>query len=369
MISYTLLPYYCDTDRRQSTAREVSDAVDTVPPPVRTRDVLTLPVGRFSVGSGLTSEGPEYSVDSRCEHSGGGCYQSMVQHSLARRGVSIPIPSMLPSPYRWPSVPMSDRSDAGCAAEDEVGDPRLEQYVRRHSAGDGRGDVLLIGVAHDHPASVARVAHILDAVEPDALALELPSLAIPLFRQYAADEYVPPRLGGEMSTAIQRAGDVRIVGIDGPNAAYFRRLVQRVVAERISTDDFREVVGDVARGTGQALACRVGAVIARLTPVTPKVYTHISYDCASFDSPSTQARHERDHVAQRQAFLRVVELPRSTTLIDEVREETMATRLSDLRSTGDVVAVIGIEHLDELSTRLVDEAGPTSAVDGTVERD
>jgi|AntRauTorcE11898_2_1112593.scaffolds.fasta_scaffold00027_74 pheromone shutdown protein TraB len=258
---------------------------------------------------------------------------------------------------------MSDCSDAECAAEDDAGDPRLEQYVRRHPSGNGRGEVLLIGVAHDHPASVARVAHIMDAVAPDVLALELPSLAIPLFRQYAGDEYVPPRLGGEMSTAIQRAGDVRTVGIDGPNPAYFRRLVQRVVGERISTEDLREVVGDVARGTGQALACRVGAVIARLTPITPKVYTHITYDCASFDSPSAQARHERNHVAQRQAFLRVVELPRSTTLIDEVREETMATRLAELRSTSDVVAVIGIEHLDELSERLADEAGSMGAID------
>ncbi|MGM0718700.1 MAG: hypothetical protein ACQET5_16365 [Halobacteriota archaeon] len=254
---------------------------------------------------------------------------------------------------------MSDCSDAGCADEDEAEDPRLEQYVRRHSTGDGRGDVLLIGVAHDHPASVARVAHILDAVDPDVLALELPSLAIPLFRLYAVDEYVPPRLGGEMSTAIQTAGDVRIAGIDGPNAAYFRRLVQRVVTERVSTEDVREVASDVVKGVGQALACRFGAVIGRLTPVTPKVYTHIAYDCASFDSPSTQARHERNHVAQRRAFLRVVDLPRSTALIDAAREETMATRLTDLRSTGDVVAVIGIEHLDELSTRLADEAGPT----------
>jgi pheromone shutdown protein TraB len=256
---------------------------------------------------------------------------------------------------------MSDCPAGEHIAGDEADDPRLQQYVRRHPAGNGRGEVLLIGVAHDHPASVARVAHVLKTVSPDVLALELPSLAVPLFRHYADDEYVPPRLGGEMSTAMQTAGDVRTVGIDGPNAAYFRRLAQRVIGERLPREDALEVLRDVVKGAGQALACRFGAVIGRLTPYTPKVYTHIAYDCASYDSPATQAEHERSHVTERRTFLRVVDLPRSTSLIDEVREEWMATRLTELRATSDVVAVVGIEHLDELSARLGDE--PEAASD------
>ncbi|WP_435073021.1 hypothetical protein [Halorubrum sp. HHNYT27] len=258
---------------------------------------------------------------------------------------------------------MSDWYDGEVAGEGEAVDPRLEKFILYHPGENGRNAVFLVGVAHDHPSSVARVAHLLDAVAPDVLALELPPLAIPLFRLYAADEYVPPRLGGEMSTAIQRAGDARIVGIDGPNAAYIKLLVRRVIADRVSVSDVSDIVGDSLKGVGHALACRFGASIGRLTSCVPKLYTHIAYDSASFDTPSAQARHEQSHVTERQSFLRVVELPRATSLIDAVREESMAVRLTELRSTGDVVAVVGIEHLEELSEQLGNTARSTGGAD------
>lgn len=258
---------------------------------------------------------------------------------------------------------MSDWFDADCAGEGEAADPRLDQYTLFHPGEGDRGAVLLIGVAHDHPASVARVARLLDAYAPDVLALELPPLAVPLFRLYADDEYVPPRLGGEMSTAIQAAGDVQIVGIDGPNTAYLKLLFRRLVTERVPVSDLPDVGRDLLRGAGHALACRLGASVGRLTPLTPKMYTHITYDSTSFDTPFAQAEHERNHVTERQSFLRIVELPRVTTLIDAVREESMALQLKELRSTDDVVAVVGIEHLDELSDRLDDEAESTRGSD------
>jgi len=256
---------------------------------------------------------------------------------------------------------MSDWFDAEFAEGDEAADPRLERYVRYHPCDGGRGSVVLIGVAHDHPASVARVAHVLDAVAPDVLALELPPLAVPLFRRYADDEYVPPRLGGEMSAAIQTAEGARVAGIDGPNPAYLKRLLRRVIADGVSMSDVLEIAGDSLRGLGHALACRAGASLGRLTPVTPKLYTHIAYDSASYDTPAAQARHEREHVDRRRSFLRVVELPRATALLDAVREESMALRLTDLRATGDVVAVVGIEHLDDdASSARGDDAGSTA---------
>lgn len=260
---------------------------------------------------------------------------------------------------------MSDWFDAGFAEGDEAADPRLEQYVRYHAGDGGRGSVVLIGVAHDHPASVARVARVLDAVPPDVLALELPPLAVPLFRRYADDEYVPPRLGGEMSAAIQTAEGARVAGIDGPNPAYLRLLLRRVIADGVSMSDVLEIAGDSLRGLGHALACRAGASFGRLTSVTPKLYTHIAYDSASYDTPAAQARHERDHVDRRRSFLRVVELPRATALLDAVREESMALRLTDLRATGDVVAVVGIEHLDALSERLGDDASSARGDDAS----
>lgn len=250
---------------------------------------------------------------------------------------------------------MFDCSDVDFADEDGTTDPRLERYLRCHPGDGDRGAVLLVGVAHDHPSSMARVARVLERVTPEVLALELPSLAVPLFRLYASDDHVPPRLGGEMSTAIQTAGDVRIVGIDGPNAEYLRLLLRRMISDRFSSGEIFELGRDVVRGMGHALACRVGAVVGRTTPHTPKVYTHIRYDSTLFDSPRIQAKSELDHVTERQSFLRAIELPRATAVIDEAREESMATRLTELRSEGDVVAVVGIEHLGTLCGRLDEE--------------
>jgi pheromone shutdown protein TraB len=250
---------------------------------------------------------------------------------------------------------MFDCSDVDFTEEDGTTDPRLEGYLRCHPGDGDRGAVLLIGVAHDHPASMARVARVLETITPEVLALELPPLAVPLFRRYANDDHVPPRLGGEMSTAIQAVDRVRVVGIDGPNAKYLRLLLQHVVTDRFSPREIVDLFGDVARGMAHALACRIGATIGRATPHTPKVYAHIQYDSTLFDSPQIQAKDERSHVTERQSFLRAIELPRTTAVVDEVREASMAAQLTELRLTGDVVAVVGIEHLGELLERLDDE--------------
>ena len=95
-------------------------------------------------------------------------------------------------------------------------DPRLdEEYLRCLPGTDRHGPVLLVGVVHDHPASIARVVRMVETFPPDTLALELPPLAMPLFRRYAADSQQPPRLGGEMSAAIQSTDAGHDRGPDG----------------------------------------------------------------------------------------------------------------------------------------------------------
>lgn len=239
---------------------------------------------------------------------------------------------------------------ADVAAADDL---RLtERSLRCLSGTDGRGSVLLVGVVHDHPASVGRVARLLERTSPDVLALELPPLAVPIFRTYARDVYTPPRLGGEMSTAIQAAGDVHTVGIDEPNGEYLRALVGRIRREGATDDVLQTVAKDVAKGLGHALACRVGAVIGTLTPIRLRLYTHIEYECTLLDSPAAQAAHEANHLAQQQAFLRAIETPAATALIDGSREESMASKLRTIREESDVVAVVGMEHLDALEAHL-----------------
>ena len=68
-----------------------------------------------------------------------------------------------------PAAPLVDRID----------DPRVtDRWCRRGPA----TNVTLLGVVHDHPASVARARIVAEAMGPDVLALELPAAAVPLYR-------------------------------------------------------------------------------------------------------------------------------------------------------------------------------------------
>jgi pheromone shutdown protein TraB len=247
---------------------------------------------------------------------------------------------------------MIDCSEVTATIADPQTDPRLsEQYVRCLSD-DGVGTVLLIGVVHDHPASVFRVAHVLRSVTPETLALELPPLATGLFQIYARDRFTPPRLGGEMSAAIQAAGDVRTVGIDAPNRRYTRLLVERLLANPVPRDVLTIVLRDLLYGFAHAMACRIGSFIGSITPLRPRVYTHLEYDASLLDSPSVQAGDEASNLSQHQVFLKAIETPPAIELIDEARDATMGRRLRELRENGDVVAVVGMEHLDALEAEI-----------------
>lgn len=232
-------------------------------------------------------------------------------------------------------------------------DPRIAaEYLRCIPRTTGRGTVLLVGVVHDHPASLARVHTVLGAVTPDILALELPPLAMPLFHQYAADSFVPPRLGGEMSVGLQTAGAVRSVGIDAPNRSYVWRLVNQLCSTDASVPLLTDVLTDLLQSTAHAVACRLGAIVHTVFGVSPRLYSHASYATSLLDTPAVQAEDEASHLSKQQAFLRAIATPAHRQLIDETREETMAARLQTLRQDGDVVAIIGMEHLQPVAERL-----------------
>lgn len=239
----------------------------------------------------------------------------------------------------------------------EDGDPRIAaEHVRCRPGDDTLGTVLLVGVVHDHPASVYRAGHVVERFEPDALALELPALSVPLFRLYAGDGYSPPRLGGEMSMAILAGSDVPAVGIDAPNAAYLRRVARRLLTDGVSPSVARRVVRDVLAGYVRAIACRVASVVGSVTPFRPRLYTHIPYDASLLDDPAEQADHETAHLERHRSFIDAVETPPVTRLIDGTREATMADRVERLRREGDVVAVVGFGHLDPLSELIEDRS-------------
>lgn len=230
-------------------------------------------------------------------------------------------------------------------------DPRLTgEYVR-----DGPSTptgVTLVGVVHDHPASTVRVRRVVQDVEPDVLALELPPAAIPLFEAYADSGQTPPAFGGEMSAAVQAATTDAVVGIDRPTAGYVRRLVGDLRRERPSPSVLRDVLADAAGVAGHAVVCRLAAAVDRWTPARPTVDAPQAHDADRTDPPAVQARDERRRVRQSRSFasaFRTDSRRRAARLVDATREAHMADRLSTLADGRDVVAVVGIDHLDALA--------------------
>ena len=231
-------------------------------------------------------------------------------------------------------------------------DPRLDPDRVAHVTGDDWHDVLLVGVVHDHPASMYRVRTLVGALEPDTLALELPSISVPLFEGYADDERTPPAFGGEMSTAIQAAGDAEVVGIDAPSVDFVRALVRKFREEKATPRTMGRVLDGLASVTRHAVTCRVAATLAARAGVRLEVDTPVAHDCDVTDEPDVQATNERRQVSTTFSLLRSVEPSRPVWFRDTAREECMASRIAELRENGSVVAVVGLDHLESIESRL-----------------
>ncbi|WP_459190703.1 TraB/GumN family protein [Halosimplex sp. J119] len=232
-------------------------------------------------------------------------------------------------------------------------DPRLEsEYVETYGDESGHGSVTLVGVVHDHPASVYRVRHIVEREAPAVLAVELPPLAVPLYEAYASDERTPPAFGGEMAAAIQAAETDTTVGIDGPSASFCRRLARTLVGERASLETAMRSVRGVASVGKTTLACRAAATLTNHTGLRIAVGDPTSHEVAHSDSPQRQVEDENRQIRTATAVLDALESPPASRLRSETREAHMADRLRDLRARGDVVAVIGLGHFEPIRDRL-----------------
>ena len=242
------------------------------------------------------------------------------------------------------------------AIDSAVDDPRLSAQFLRSVPHSSAGTVTLLGVVHDHPASVARVRLVCETLEPEVLALELPPAALPLYRTYAREDRSPPRFGGEMSAALQVSEDASVVGIDAPNWSFLRRLCTRLVADRVSPSVARRVLSSLGGATREALACRMAATLTHATSMTVTRDDPIEYTCTHEDTPACQADHERAHVAGIQALLAGTD-DSTLTYRDETRERCMIERLETARERGDVVAVVGVDHLEALECGLSEACG------------
>jgi len=230
-----------------------------------------------------------------------------------------------------------------------VADPRLDEATVARAGG-----VVLVGVLHDHPASVYRVRTVVEAVDPDALALELPPLAVPLAAHHAADERTPPALGGEMSAAVEAAGTDRVVGIDGPSIGFLRYLAAELYAERAAPNTVRRAAASLRSVTSRAVTRRLTAAVAALTAVQVTVDPPTTYDAGRGDDPEAQAADERRRVETAQSMLRAFTPPPAAAIRRAARERYMADRLRALADAGSVVAVVGLAHLAAVAGHLRD---------------
>jgi pheromone shutdown protein TraB len=235
-------------------------------------------------------------------------------------------------------------------------DPRTTGEHVRWVATSGGGEIVLAGVVHDHPASVYRVRTVVETVEPDVLALELPPLAVPLFERYAESERSPPRFGGEMSAAIQAATDADVVGVDGPTVRFLARLYRHLSTDGASLPVVRRTLRGVAGATRHAAVCRIAAGVAARTSIRMEVDDPVAHDCRWHDDPHRQAADEREQVRRARAITRAFGHPDAVAHRNAAREAHMASRLSALSRARSVVGVVGIHHLDPLTDRLEERA-------------
>ncbi|MEM4780514.1 MAG: hypothetical protein QXG03_02985 [Halalkalicoccus sp.] len=211
------------------------------------------------------------------------------------------------------------------------------QYVRRLP------ECTLVGVVHDHPASVERVRRIVREAAHETLALELPPLAVGLYRSHATET---GPAGGEMSAAIEESG-AAVVGIDGPSARFVRTFHRYLEREGIDEGTRGRLESHLETARRRAMRCRLAATeLGRGRALDgDRVFDH---DCDPESGREDRAADERSHVASARAAAAFS--PPHVAHRDAIREECMAAAIRECPNP--VVAVVGIGHLDELAARL-----------------
>jgi len=247
-----------------------------------------------------------------------------------------------------------DGPDGSTAAGGDPGSgPWAEnEHVAAIASSGERGTVTLVGVVHDHPASVSRVRRVVEAVDPAVLALELPPLAVPLYETHAVGGGTPPSFGGEFSAAVQAASTDDVVGIDGPSPGFVRTFLGRLSRERAAPGVVARSLRSLASTTGTAVTCRAAAWVTRNTSLRVGVGSATSHETSWMDSPSEWDTDERQQIRSAAAVRSAFQAPPSSQYRSASRERHMADRLSAVRERGNVVAVVGAGHFDSLSEKL-----------------
>jgi hypothetical protein len=250
----------------------------------------------------------------------------------------------------------TDRRDVPSAATapDAASDadpPTDHRYVATFPGAGEEGTVTLVGVVHDHPASITRVRRAVTAVAPAVVALELPPLAVPLYEAHAAGDG-RPSLGGEFSAAADAAATDDVVGIDGPSPGFVGAFLRRLYRDGPSPAVVGRSLRSLASASARAATCRVAAWVTSNTSLRVGVGSVTPHETSASDPHSEQVADERAVIQSAVSIRRALETSSSSRHRSEAREAHMAERLSTARERGDVVAVVGAGHFDPLADAL-----------------
>lgn len=242
---------------------------------------------------------------------------------------------------------------------DEIADsdPRVSgEYLRLIT--EYESPILLVGVAHDHPASIYRVGAIVEALQPEVLALELPDFVLPVLDPF---KYPGDGPSGEMAAAIAAASTRRVIGIDVPSRGTVRALLRESLRQRVGLGTVFRTVRSIVNLSARAILVRATRQLSQLglpwnvDPV--KLAGRHEYDLVDDSSPAAQAENETSHLQRSEALFQSFEPPTSMVFLDAVRERCMADRLDSLSSDGFVIGVVGYGHLDGLESVLAQKTG------------
>jgi pheromone shutdown protein TraB len=246
-----------------------------------------------------------------------------------------------------------------------LSDPRVDPDQLRSFAGPTGNPILLVGCVHDHPASVYRVRSLVESLVPDVVGVELPGPALPIFERVGRESTGDATLGGEMSEALAAGAAVGAerVGIDTLDARFFRSLVWELRRESPPVGTLKRVFASVTDVCRHALTCRLSAALGRFgtaTPVRRRAYDH---EVDERTPPAAQADDERRQLTRSLSVLRALEQPVANQAVDTARERTMVTNLTAHSKGGSVIAVVGFDHLSEVSGLLEDRCHTSHDVD------
>ena len=227
-------------------------------------------------------------------------------------------------------------------------DPRLDgQYVRLIDATPE--PVVLVGVVHDHPASVYRARRTVTALDPETVALEAPDAVTPVFASHARTD---DSTGGEMTAAVAAAGDADVVGVDAPGRGTLRSLAAVLADERPGPSAVAGTLRNLARIGAHAARGRLQAAGVPARWLGGEFDRSQEYDCATTDPASEQAADETTRLERSTSLLRAFDPPPATRVLDAVRERQMGQRIAGLAADDVVVAVVGFSHLDGVENEI-----------------